>query len=51
MITMMTTVTKDIYIYIYIVEGIQNKQVIGYIHARNKQTNKMMMMMSDNNEW
>ena len=30
----MTTVTKDI----YIVEGIQNKQVIGYIHARNEQT-------------
>ena len=41
MITMMTTVTK--YIYIYIVEGIQNKQVIGYIHTH--ETNKMMMMM------
>ena len=46
MITMITTVTKDI----FIVGNTLNKQVIGYIHVQNEQTNKQNDD-DDNDEW
>ena len=50
MITMMTTVTKDIYIYIY--SGRYTEQTSDWLYTRTKRTNKMMMiMMSVNDEW